>query len=615
MRFDTVRNNPVDVRHSLVAYGHSWVDGDGASQLSRKLVQSAARDLGLELDNRAVGGSSSKETAILLSAEPSPRADIYLLMTGLNDARLHGLSSTGLQEYASAISRILRTFRKTSPDALVVAVEQPHLIDYSRFPPHNHGSDRAVDLYNAILKRATDDDSNALYVRAPQWNPLTMLSADTVHPNDFGHAYLAQEIVAAINNSSGPFASNPARSSEETTMQTATKPSSGNDLTSRVRELLEVNWVEELGYCVPNHETYPHLWLWDSCFHAIIWAHLGDERALRELDSVLQGQLNGGLVPHMRFGKAGSDTWLGPLAGTSSLAQPPMFGHAIRVLTDHGMRPSSETLDQARAGIEWLWDNRRTKEGLIFVVHPWEAGNDHGPRWDDWGAPGRTPEDYNRPARTAWNKERVFDISFAADGAAIWSSTFVVCPAAFNAYVAFNMHELASVLQDDEMSERADILSKAIDEFLWDPDEKLWHDRAVVGGGASTTIPISDGVMGALVTHDREKAEAALTQLDDPDRFAARFGPANVARSHPAYDPETYWRGPAWPPLNYLFWLAQHRWNRTSAADQLANETAQAAEESGWAEYWNPDTGRGLGAIPQTWTGLVIAMNNRLPES
>lgn len=30
------------------------------------------------------------------------------------------------------------------------------------------------------------------------------------------------------------------------------------------------------------------------------------------------------------------------------------------------------------------------------------------------------------------------DIEFAEDGSARWSSTFVVCPAAFNAYVAHN---------------------------------------------------------------------------------------------------------------------------------------------------------------------------------
>lgn len=380
------------------------------------------------------------------------------------------------------------------------------------------------------------------------------------------------------------------------------------ELEREVRQLLEKHWDDARGYCVPNPTTYPHLWLWDSCFHAIIWAYLGDDRGLRELDATLAGQLPGGLVPHMRYGGLRADTWLGPLEQTSSITQPPMFGHAAKVLSSLGFAPSAQTLDRARRGLDWLWRTRRTDDGLIYIVHPWEGGNDHSPRWDDFGAPGRTPDDYSRPARTAWNKARVHDIAFATDGSARWSSSFVVCPAAFNAYVAFNLAELADVLGDAELEARAEQLSEAIDTHLWDEGEQLWSDMPVVGGGASSRIPTSDGVMPALVTANRGKAEAALRQLEDPGRFGAPYGPANVARGNAAYDPQTYWRGPAWPPLNYLFWLAARRWRLDRAAERLVTASVDGALLSGWAEYWNPENGAGLGAAPQTWTGLVIAL-------
>ena len=250
---------------------------------------------------------------------------------------------------------------------------------------------------------------------------------------------------------------------------------------------------------------------------------------------------------------------------------------------------------------------------LIYVVHPWEAGNDHSPRWDDWGAPGRTPQDYDRAARTAWNKSRMHDVTFHPDGAAAWSSTFVACPAGFNAFVAFNFAELAEVLADPELADRASRIAAAMDLHLWDPAERLWQDLAVIGGGPSVRTPISDGVMGALVTADPERAEAALVQLDDPARFGAPWGPANVARAHPAYDARMYWRGAAWPNLNYLLWLALNRWNRTGEADHLAARSRAAARASGWAEYWDPETGDGLGAIPQTWTTLVEVMHRGQP--
>ena len=389
------------------------------------------------------------------------------------------------------------------------------------------------------------------------------------------------------------------------------EPPSDPEVRARGLALLERHWDDDRGFCVPNADTYPHLWLWDSCFHAIIWAHLGDARASRELAAVLAGQLPDGLVPHMRYGGAPPDTWLGPLPTTSSLAQPPMFGHAIKVLRARGIALPADTITRARRGLDWLWSQRRTDRDLLYVVHPWEAGNDHSPRWDGWGAPGATRDDYDRAARTAWNKAQMRNVIFNDDGAASWSSTFVACPAGFNAYVAFNTAELAEAVDDHGLAERAARIAAAMDEHLWDEDEGLWSDLSVVGGRSPrATSPISDGVMGALVTADAVRADRALAQLDQPDRFAAPFGPTNVARSDPSYDPRMYWRGAAWPHLNYLLWLALRRWQRFDKADALARRTRTAAVRSGWAEYWDPETGEGLGAIPQSWTGLVIAMRS-----
>ena len=81
---------------------------------------------------------------------------------------------------------------------------------------------------------------------------------------------------------------------------------------------------------------------------------------------------------------------------------------------------------------------------------------------------------------------------------------------------------------DLDAERRARRVASAMDRHLWDPAEGLWADLPIVGGGASlVTTPISDGVMGALVTADAERAAAALTQLERPGRFAAPFGPAN----------------------------------------------------------------------------------------
>jgi glycogen debranching enzyme len=76
------------------------------------------------------------------------------------------------------------------------------------------------------------------------------------------------------------------------------------------------------------------------------------------------------------------------------------------------------------------------------------------------------------------------------------------------------------------------------------------------------------------------------------------------------YDGSSYWRGPAWPQLNYLAWSAAHRWGRLDVVRAIEGMTRRGVVASDFAEYWNPDTGHGLGAIPQTWATVVAAMDD-----
>ncbi|MFJ5862592.1 SGNH/GDSL hydrolase family protein [Pseudarthrobacter sp. NPDC092439] len=179
----------------MVSYGHSWIDGDGASAPETCLAARVAAGLGLELDNRGVGGSSSTGTAGLVLADPPPPAALYLLMTGLNDLRLAGQSASALADYAESLRTVLGAVRTAAPEALVVAVVQPPLLDFSLYPPHNQGSNILVDTYNEALRQAIAGNSQAVLAEAPDWDAATMLDDDTVHPNDAGHACLARAVL------------------------------------------------------------------------------------------------------------------------------------------------------------------------------------------------------------------------------------------------------------------------------------------------------------------------------------------------------------------------------------------------------------------------------------
>ena len=371
------------------------------------------------------------------------------------------------------------------------------------------------------------------------------------------------------------------------------------EVTERATAVLDAAWDDFRGSSFPHADVYGHQWLWDSCFHAIAWAALDDDRALRELGSVFSAQLPNGFVPHMRYSEP--TQYRGPLAHASSFTQPPVYGLAAASIATTGRTVPPPLLAHISHAYDYLWSRRRTADGLLRIVHPWEAGADDSPRWDGWIGHDR----WNRPEWTAFDLEAVAAARFAPSGEAIASDIFEAAPAAFNAIAAHGMDALARLSGESVWEDRAAALGAAIDDHLWFDEEGLWSDVALVGSGATVSVPTLDGALGLLTTHDEGKAQRALAQLADPDRFCAPYGLAYVARAHPAYRGDLYWRGAAWPQLNHLARVAAHRWGAHDLADDIAEMSRRGAMTSGFSELWDPETGEARGAVPQTWAALA----------
>lgn len=393
-------------------------------------------------------------------------------------------------------------------------------------------------------------------------------------------------------------------------MPPGARPRADDDLPARCRAVLEAAWDAERGYCFPHAAVYPNQWLWDSAFHAVAWAAVGDDRGAIELGGIFDAQLDNGFVPHMRY--AGDEMYRGPLTGASSYTQPPVYAHAARALEAAGVAVDPSAVAAAGRGLEYLWEHRMGSDGLVFIVHPWEAGSDDSPRWDSWvGAPQWSRDDW-----TAFDLRLVPATRWSGTGDAVWSDDFVVAPAGFNALVAHGLAEQGALTGDAVATARSKDLAATIDALLWDPDTSLWIDRAIVGGGASCAVPTLDGVLPALVTANPEKAARALDQLGDGRRFDAPFGPAFVWRQHSTYRSDGYWRGAVWPQLAYLAWLAALRWDRMDLASHIAETAIAGTSRSGFSEYWDAETGEACGATPQTWAAIAAAYGRPpvLPE-
>jgi hypothetical protein len=400
-------------------------------------------------------------------------------------------------------------------------------------------------------------------------------------------------------------------------------------LAERARAVLERHWDPRHRYSAPNRRTYPWLWLWDSSFHAVIWAHLGDDRSVQELETALSLQQPDGLVPHMGYQAAPDaavDLWGVP--GRSTITQPPMFGHALAEL--HRLGADVDHLfEPVVAGLTYFFEHRLDGRGLVRIVHPWESGIDDHPRWAPW-----QPQPFDR-WRWAETKSALATELRVADGAAYANPAFDVCSASFNALVAFNARQVATVVGDDHLAARARLLARTLDDLAWDEQAGTWVDL-LADGGVSSSVRTADALLGALVTEDATRYRRAMTQLTSPHDLGLPAGPAFVHPDEPCFDPSGYWRGAAWPQIGYLAWLAARRsWGPTadaaapdhtrstagstvgttagsgrdatarSAADTVARMLVRGATASGWAEYWHPVTGAGFGARPQSWTGLA----------
>ena len=368
------------------------------------------------------------------------------------------------------------------------------------------------------------------------------------------------------------------------------------------RKVLEDHWVPE-GYTVPNPDTYPWQWLWDSCFHTVCWAELGDERCLTELRTALSVQDEDGFVPHMNYVRnpgAAADLW--GREGASSITQPPMYGHAVAELVRRGVEIDDETVERAERGLRFLLFRRgRLRSGLVSLCHPWESGADDSPRWDDFCPKGFSPESW-RPIKN----RLVTSIERGAGGSPVANPAFESASAGFNALVVFNAWELATVSGRSEITDAADELAGCL-AGQWDQSRRTWADSGAheSGSGRARTL---DGLLPTLVAGEAERVKAVAGDLVDPSAYGGRCGPAGVHRGEPGFDPRSYWRGPAWPQLNYLMWLGLRRQGHQEAADQIASATVRGAVLSGFAEYWDPDDGTGGGASPQSWTALAALM-------
>ncbi|MFK7949712.1 MAG: glycoside hydrolase, partial [Saprospiraceae bacterium] len=173
-------------------------------------------------------------------------------------------------------------------------------------------------------------------------------------------------------------------------------------LINQAKSILEKNL--RTGFTVPTDKLYPFQWNWDSGFVSIGFANYDIDAAISEINSLLKGQWENGMIPHIIFHSETEKTYFpnwdfwettvnkgaAQTPKTSGISQPPVLGFVLEKLLEK--HPNNEKVVNfvkmafpKVVNYHRFWYNYRdpNQEGLVFIFHPWESGRDNSPIWDD----------------------------------------------------------------------------------------------------------------------------------------------------------------------------------------------------------------------------------------
>ena len=168
-----------------------------------------------------------------------------------------------------------------------------------------------------------------------------------------------------------------------------------SDLVEVAKKILLEN--RRAGYTLPtNNKLYPAQWNWDSAFISLGYSYFNLDYAIQELETLLKGQWDDGMVPHILFHEVDDSyfpnhtTWsCGKEIPSSGITQPPIAASILRIIVKNNSLDETQNkkvfnlVCKLKKYHEWFFKNRdQNQSGLISIIHPWESGYDNSPLWD-----------------------------------------------------------------------------------------------------------------------------------------------------------------------------------------------------------------------------------------
>ena len=398
--------------------------------------------------------------------------------------------------------------------------------------------------------------------------------------------------------------------------------------------VLENNWNQE-GYTVPSNELYPYQWNWDSGFIAIGMASFRPEKALKEIESLVEAQWENGMIPQIVFWGNTDGYFPGPdewgmedrEIKTSGITQPPVIVHAVSELFEY--IDESKALELASAMesyLEW-WVKERSYDGkIVYVRHPWETGMDDSPAWISVMAeiepenPEYSREDLKtdqlqdeRPEK--WDYDRYVYLVIQGRNLG-WQENklkrqcpFQVADILTNSIFVRACEELATIYEKLDDNKKAKKWNRQASSTSEKIREKLWCDelKNFVSYDIKNDQKLRKNTIAGFTAFyaDIPNSEQKAGMIENLDNNFMDFNYGCATYSGKGLDLDRYWRGPVWISTNWLLSEGLRRVGEKERANNIVNQSIELMDEHGFREYFNPKTGEPRGAKCFSWSASL----------
>ncbi len=337
-----------------------------------------------------------------------------------------------------------------------------------------------------------------------------------------------------------------------------------------------------------NKHHYYNQFFWDSAYQAIAWLWYNRaEPAQDELRNFVTNQWRNGMIPYELFMyPVNGREWMDGDGTSTGMTQPPVIGIALtEIFKKYGnadyLRFFYEPLLRYE---EWLTLYRDLgKRGLSCYLNIWETGWDNSPRLD------------------ASARNRVLDPAIES--------------ADFNAYIYFlrrTILEMAAALGEtapERVSLRMEATKRSMNSLMYDAADGFYYD---VVAGTKERIPVKTAAgLIPLITDipDNAVRERIVSEYVESEKeFMSGCPVPSVSRSESTYNPVDFWRGATWPQITWTIIFALADSHPEAAGAVLHRFLASTKGNSTCYEYYDAETGKGVGMPFQGWGALYTDM-------